>query len=271
LVSVQVYDLKGNVNTSIDLPPVFDTPLRPDVVKKAVLFQQSHRRQPQGRDPMAGKRTSAESMGTGHHLARQPRVKGSRYPKAQQVAFAPNARGGRATHPPRAEKRIYKYINEKERLLAIRSAIAATADKDTVVVRGHAAEEVPKLPLIVTYDHEGVTETKDAKTALERLGLLGDVERVLKSKKIRAGKGTMRGRRTRHAVGPLVVVGEDRGISKAIRNLLGVDVVPVEGLNVELLAPGTHLGRLTVWTSSAIGRLGNLYGCNRGISGEKVE
>lgn len=82
-------------------------------------------------------------MGTGHHLARQPRVKGSRYPKAQQVAFAPNAVGGRATHPPKAEKRIYKVLNKKERILAIRSAIAATSDKDSVVVRGHAADKIP--------------------------------------------------------------------------------------------------------------------------------
>ena len=33
-----------------------------------------------------------------------------------------------------------------------------------------------------------------------------------------------------------------------------------EGLNVELLAPGTHLGRLTVWSSSAIERLNVRFG-----------
>jgi large subunit ribosomal protein L4e len=260
MVSVQVFDLNGNPKTNIDLPRVFETTLRPDVIKKAVLFQQSHRRQPQGRDPMAGKRTSARTMGTGHHLARQPRVKGSRYPKAQQVAFAPNAVGGRATHPPKAEKRIYKVLNKKERILAIRSAIAATSDKDSVVVRGHAADKIPQIPLVVVDELEELKGTKEAKEAFEKLGLMEDVERVKRSKKIRAGRGTMRGRRTRHGVGPLIVVGEDRGIGKATGNILGMDVVSVEGLNVELLAPGTHPGRLTVWTGSAIERIGKLYG-----------
>jgi len=259
LVSVQVFDLDGNPKASIDLPQVFETPFRPDVIKKAVLFQQSHRRQPQGRDPMAGKRTSARSMGTGHHLARLPRVKGSRYPKAQQAAFAPNTVGGRTTHPPRAEKRIYKRLNEKERLLALRSAIAATSDKDTVLLRGHAAEKVPQVPLIVVDDIEELKGTKEAKDVFERLGLMEDVQRVKGSMKIRAGRGTMRGRRKRHGVGPLVVVGEDKGIGKAVGNILGVEVVPVEGLNVELLAPGTHPGRLTLWTNSAIERVGKLY------------
>jgi large subunit ribosomal protein L4e len=260
MVSVQVFDLNGNPKTTVDLPRVFETTLRPDVIKKAVLFQQSHRRQPQGRDPMAGKRTSARTMGTGHHLARQPRVKGSRYPKAQQVAFAPNAVGGRATHPPKAEKRIYKVLNKKERILAIRSAIAATSDKDSVVVRGHAADKIPQIPLVVVDELEELKGTKEAKEAFEKLGLMEDVERVKRSKKIRAGRGTMRGRRTRHGVGPLIVVGEDRGIGKATGNILGMDVVSVEGLNVELLAPGTHPGRLTVWTGSAIERIGKLYG-----------
>jgi large subunit ribosomal protein L4e len=39
-----------------------------------------------------------------------------------------------------------------------------------------------------------------------------------------------------------------------------VDVTTVANLNVELLAPGTHPGRLTVWTSSAIERLSEVYG-----------
>ena len=259
MVSVQVFDLEGNSKASIDLPAVFDSPLRPDVIKKAVLFQQSHRRQPQGRDPMAGKRTSARTMGTGHHLARQPRVKGSRYPKAQQVAFAPNARGGRETHPPKSEKRIYKVLNKKERILAMRSAIAATSDKDSVIFRGHKVENVLQIPLVVVDDLEELKETKKAKEVFQKLGLLEDVKRVTESKKIRAGRGTMRGRRTRHSIGPLIVVGEDKGLGKAAGNLLGVDIVPVEGLNVELLAPGASPGRLTVWTSSAIERVGKIY------------
>ncbi|MGP8085730.1 MAG: 50S ribosomal protein L4, partial [Methanoregula sp.] len=35
----------------------------------------------------------------------------------------------------------------------------------------------------------------------------------------------------------------------------GVDVVTVDQLNVEHLAPGMQAGRLTVWTESAVTRL----------------
>jgi len=104
LTQVQAYDLDGNPTDRVPLPRLFETPIRPDVIKKAVLTQQSHRYQPQGRDPMAGKRTSAESLGTGLGIARMARVKGSQHPKARQAAFVPSAVGGRRTHPPSAEK-----------------------------------------------------------------------------------------------------------------------------------------------------------------------
>lgn len=256
--NVNVYDLEGKPESSIDLPDVFSTPLRPDVIRKTVLFQQSHRRQPQGRDPMAGKHTSARGMGTGHHLSRVPRVKGSRYPKAQQAAFAPSAVGGRSTQPPRAEKRIYMRINEKERDLALRSAIAATANKDIVASRGHEVGKVPQLPLVIVDKLEELMKTGDVKSVFEKLGLMEDVDRVSGSWKLRSGKSARRGRTKRHGVGPLLVIVEDRGIGKAARNLLGVDVVEIKGLNTELLAPGTHPGRLTIWTSSALQGVGKL-------------
>ena len=256
--NVNVYDLEGKTESSIDLPDVFSTPFRPDVIRKTVLFQQSHKRQPQGRDPMAGKHTSARTMGTGHHLSRVPRVKGSRYPKAQQAAFAPSALGGRSTQPPRAEKRIYKRINEKERELALRSAIAATANKDIVASRGHAIGKVPQLPLVIVDKLEELMKTGDVKNVFEKFGLMEDVDRVSSSWKLRSGKSAMRGRAKRHGIGPLLVIVEDRGIGKAARNLLGVDVVEIKSLNTELLAPGTHPGRLTIWTSSALQGVGKL-------------
>ena len=64
----------------------------------------------------------------------------------------------------------------------------------------------------------------------------------------------------KQAVGPLIVVAENKGLAEAAANLPGVDVATVNGLNAELLAPGASAGRLTLWTSSAIERLGKLYG-----------
>ena len=54
------------------------------------------------------------------------------------------------------------------------------------------------------------------------------------------------------------MVNQDNGIRLAARNLAGVDVVTVAGLNAELLAPGTHAGRLTIWSESAIRSLGEV-------------
>lgn len=252
---IQTYDLTGNPTEKIELPKVFATPIRPDVIKKAVLTQQSHRYQPQGRDPMAGKRTSAASLGTGLGIARMARVKGSAHPRARQAAFIPHAVGGRRTHPPRAEKRIYKKINTKERRLAIRSAIAATAQKSLVASRGHLINEVPSIPLVVSDNIQDIQTSKEAKEVFTQLGLLPDVLRVKKSLKIRPGKGKMRGRKRRHGVGPLFVIDEDRGITKAVNNFLGIDVISVSNLSAEVLAPGTSLGRLTIWSTSAFKKL----------------
>lgn len=258
MVEAQVYDLEGKPKEKITLPVVFKTAIRPDVIKRAVLAQQSHGLQPQGRDIMAGKRTSAVTRGTGLHLARLPRVKGGG-PTAGQGAFAPSAVGGRTTHPPKAEKRIYKRINKKERLLAIRSAIAATADKSLVAAHGHITDNVPALPLIVTDTIQEMSKADEAKAVFEKLGLTSDLVRVENSRKIRAGKGTGRGRRWRHGVGPLCVIDVDKGIRKAVRNFRGVDVIEVDKINAELLAPGASPGRLTVWTTSAIKKLGTQF------------
>ncbi len=92
------------------------------------------------------------------------------------------------------------------------------------------------------------------------LGVWGDIFRVRESRRVRAGKGKRRGRRYKQAVGPLIVVAENKGVVEAGRNLPGVDVVLLEQLNVEVLAPGTHLGRLAVWSKSAIEKLNGMFG-----------
>ena len=64
---------------------------------------------------MAGKRTTAESRGTGSAIARVPRIKGG----SGRAAFAPSTVKGRQPHPPRAEKKILKSIPKKEAKLGI--------------------------------------------------------------------------------------------------------------------------------------------------------
>ncbi len=254
--SAKIFNLEGKPVGKVDLPTVFATPLRPDVIKRAVLAIQSTRFQPQGRDPMAGKRTTAESRGTGSGISRIPRTKGS----SGRAAFSPGTVKGRAGHPPTSEKKIVKRIPKRERRLALFSAIAATASRETVAKRGHAIEDILEIPLIVTDDLESLKRTKEVEETLIHLGILSEIYRVRESRNTRAGKGKSRGRKMKQATGPLLVVAENRGIVEAAENIPGVDVVIVKNLNAELLAPGTHLGRLTVWTNSAIGKLNELYG-----------
>lgn len=249
--TAQIFNLQGKASGKIDLPDVFSTPLRPDVIKRAVLAIQSNRIQPQGRDPMAGKKTTAESRGTGSAIARVPRVKGG----SGKAAFAPSTVKGRQPHPPKAEKIIVKDIPKKEAKLALNSAIAATAEKEVVAKRGHKIENVPAFPMVVEDAFEALTKSKEVEEAFTSLGIADDVVRVRESRNIRAGKGKRRGRRIKQAVGPLIVVVEGKGLVNAASNIPGVQVTTVTNLNTEMLAPGTHPGRLTVWTNGAIKQL----------------
>jgi large subunit ribosomal protein L4e len=256
MTSVKTYNLKGKpTKESVSLPSQFETPYRPDVIKRAVLAVQSRRYQPHGVDELAGKRNTAQSWQTGHGKSRVPRVKGSGTGAANKAAFAPGTVGGRVAHPPEARKVIVERINTKENRLAIRSAIAASANADFVMARGHKIDNVPQIPLVVSDKLESLSTTKEAFETLIFLGLGDDLDRARDGRGIRAGKGKMRGRKMKTPKSLLIVVGEDSGISRAARNLPGVDITEVQGLNAELLAPGTHPGRLVVWTKSAIDRL----------------
>jgi len=234
----------GKPTGEVSLPPVFDTPLRLDTIAKAVIAQQSHRFQPQGRDPMAGKRTTAEGFGVGRGISRVPRV-GGHGPLSGQAAFAPGTVGGRLAFPPVSWANPSKNINRKERRFALRSAIAATGSKEIVKKRGHRLDEGMELPLIVTDEIETITKASEARKVLMTIGLWEDIAKVTRSRESRKGK-------TKHSVGPLFVVGDYKGAERAFKNFEGVNLVRAQDLSVEDLAPGTHPGRLTVWSESAI-------------------
>jgi large subunit ribosomal protein L4e len=256
---IKVYSLEGEVTGEMELPGIFSEEFRPDLIKRAVLSAQSARIQPWGTNPMAGKRTTAESFGAGRGAAMVPRVKGSRHPAGSKAAFVPHAVGGRRAHPPRTTKILHEKINKKERRLAIRSALAATANPELLEARGHQIENVPQIPFVVDDEICKVKKTRETREIFKKLGLMDDVVRAKNGRKIRAGRGKTRGRKYKTPKGPLLVVGEDKGISRGARNHPGVDVVLVENLNAELLAPGTHPGRLTIYTKSAIEKLEELF------------
>ena len=249
--TVSVYDVEGKAIGKVELPEFFETPVRSDLIKRAVVALRSHMFQPQGRDPMAGKRNTAQSIGVGHGMARIPRIKGDRYPKANQAAFAPSTVKGRLTFAPVSSKRISKKINRKELRLAMLSALAASSSKELIKARGHRVGEDQEFPLVVSDDLEHLVKTSEAENLLKKMGIWDDVERA-SNRKMRSGRGSMRGRPYKHPVSALVVVEKRQETERAFRNLAGVNVVDAASLNVDDLAPGTHPGRLTIWSQSAL-------------------
>ena len=252
---IPVLGLNGKTKEEIEPPSIFETPLRFDLIRRAIKVAQSVRKQPQGRDPMAGKRTSAENWQTGYAVARVPRSKGSGYPKARNAAFVPQAVGGHLAFPPTTAKNLDIKINKKEKKLALHSAIAATGKIEIVKKRGHKIDNVKSFPLVIDDKIQTIKKTQKIKEVLVSIGLWDDILRTKEAVKVKAGKGKLRGRKYKRKVGPLIVIKEDFGIAKASRNISGLNVINVKKLSVENLAPGSMPGRLVLWTQSAFNAL----------------
>jgi len=235
-------DVDGNEAGNVELPAPFETPYRPDLIRRAVLAAQANAKQPHGADAFAGKRTSAESFGSGRGMAHVPRANG-------RGRLVPQAVGGRRAHPPKAETDHSLKINDQERKRAVRSAIAATADPELVAERGHRFADDRDLPIVVTDGFEDLEKTRAVVDFLETMGLHADIERA-ENPSVRAGRGTTRGRKHRRPASILFVSGEQP--SRAARNLAGATVATGREVNAEDLAPGSHAGRLTVWTEHAL-------------------
>ena len=82
-MKAEVIGRDGKRSGEVEIPAVFASELRPDLVRRMFWLVGSHHLQPKGRDPMAGERTTAEthSPPTGTGRSRIPRVKGERYPR----------------------------------------------------------------------------------------------------------------------------------------------------------------------------------------------
>jgi large subunit ribosomal protein L4e len=169
--------------------------------------------------------------------------------------FAPQTRKGRQAHPPLVEKVWSQKMNKKEKRKAILSAISATSKKEMVLKRGHKVEEIKELPIVVEDKIQEIKKTNELAEFLRKIGLEKEMERI-EEKKIRAGKGKMRGRKYKKKIGPLIVIAEDKGIGKAVKNILGMHVCRFSNLSAEYLAPGAMPGRLTIFAKSAIEKLG---------------
>jgi len=262
---ISIYSLTGETKEKTKLPEQFNEEYRPDVIKRAVLAIQTHKIQPTAPKVHAGnffstylsKRRHEYKSTYGSGRSRTPRKVMSK--KGSRLNFmgagVPQTVGGRIAHPPKIEKIWAEKINDKERRKAIRSAIAATAVKKIVEMRGHRVGNIKEFPLIIENKAEELAKTKDVLNVLIKLGLEHELERI-SERKVRAGKGKMRGRKYKTKVGPLFIVSKKCKLLESAKNIMGVDAVDVRKLNAELLAPGTQAGRLTIWSEAALKELG---------------
>ncbi|KAJ0534717.1 putative ribosomal protein L4/L1e [Helianthus annuus] len=272
LVTVQPLesDMATDATTTLPLPSVMKSSIRPDIVNFVHSNISKNSRQPYAVSRKAGHQTSAESWGTGRAVSRIPRVPGGGTHRAGQGAFGNMCRGGRMFAPTRIWRRWHRKINVNQKRYAVVSAIAASAVPSLVMARGHRIETVPELPLVVSDSAEGVEKTNAAIKVLKQIGAYSDAEKAKDSVGIRPGKGKMRNRRYINRKGPLIVYGtEGAKLVKAFRNIPGVEIANVERLNLLKLAPGGHLGRFVIWTKSAFEKLDSIYGSVDKVSEKK--
>tara|TARA_S200000501_G_scaffold332994_1_gene336077 strand:- start:290 stop:1168 length:879 start_codon:yes stop_codon:yes gene_type:complete len=263
------FSVEAKQGKSVSLPDAFSSDIRMDLIRSAVHSSRANRRQPYGhrehngkRAPQPGMKHSVEWWGKGRGVSRIMRKTGQR-----TGAQNPHTRGGRRAHGPKVDKDWTQKLNSKQRAVARDSAIAASADPDIVAARGHRFDEGTNFPIIIDgyvesrqgsdekYDVESLPlqySTRKFIAMMEGIGLGEDLTRAKSGKTIRAGKGTMRGRKTRTPKSILLVVSNRDGLHKAASNVPGVDVVVAKDLCAEDLAPGGDPGRLTVWTKQAI-------------------
>lgn len=265
----ETYNVEVKDGKAVSLPEPFSSEIREDIVRSAVHASRANRRQSYGhrehdgkKSPQPGMKHSVEWWGKGRGVSRIMRKTGQR-----TGAQNPHTRGGRRAHGPKVDKDWSQKLNSRQRRAARDSAIAASCDSVTVSSRGHRFEEGLRFPIIIDdyvesrtdsdekYEIENLpyqNSTRKFVAMMEGLGLSADLDRSRKGRNIRAGKGKMRGRKYRTPKSLLLVVAQKDGLDRAARNLPGVDVVTAKDLCAEDLAPGGDLGRLTVWTKSAV-------------------
>jgi len=246
--------------STVPMPQALLSPLRPDLVRYIHTNVSKNKRQPISVGAKVGYETAAESWGTGRAVARVPRAPGGGTHRSGQGAFGNMCRGGGMFSPTKTWRRWHRRVNVTQKRHAVVSALAASALPPLVMARGHRIGQVSELPLVVSDGLESQTKTKQAVETLKKLGLAEELQRIIDSKKVRAGKGKMRNRRYTMRRGPLVVYSEDNGIVRAMRNIPGVETACVTRLNLLKVAPGGTLGRLVIWTEGAFKKLGEMYG-----------
>lgn len=237
----EIFSIDGKPKGRMQLPLAFGEKVRPELILRAVLAENTRMLQPQGHYPLAGMQTTARYYGamhtyrTGRHMGQaiRPREKlgGGVQGKVKRI---PSATKGKRAHPHLIEKTIMEKINKREYQKAIASAVSAT-------------KSMHGMPIIVSNEIESISKTKEILKLFKMLKVVKEGD-----KKASIKKGLRRSTRQKHYKKSvlLVISKEDRAI-KAARNIAGVDACLVSKLTANLLAPGGTPGRVAVWSEHA--------------------
>jgi len=191
-MKADIISMEGQKTSQIEMPKVFETEIRHDILSKINGIETAGR-PAYGVNPRAGKETS--SSGKIRHrrrkwksrcqkgISRVPRKIISRRGSSFNwiAAFTPGTRGGRRAHPPKASKIWTTNSMEKEKMFALKCAIALTASKP----KNSALE----FPIIVENKIEEIKKTKELKNAIKKI--LGNTKRkilIISEKKIKPAK-----------------------------------------------------------------------------------
>lgn len=266
-MKANILDINGKKLEEIELPSCFSQEIREDIIAKVLEAKKT--KQPYAPMLIAGKQYSASGKikhrrhvwktHYGKGISRIPRKIMSR--RGSQFiwvgATVPQAVGGRRTHPPKVISMLNKKrINKKEMKIALTSAISATANEKEMKKKYERLKDekigIKNLPFIVESKIISL-KTKDLLESLKEIfgGKLFDI--VIKKKKVRSGKGKLRGRKYKSNAGMLLVTGKSEKIKTKLFETANTD-----NLSVIDLAKGGQ-GRLVIYTKQAIEDLGRKY------------
>lgn len=249
---------KTGTGKEFELPKNFSIKIRKDILLK--VFEAQKLKQPMGAKKGAGAGYSASGIlkhrrnvwktTYGKGISRIPRKIFSRSGASfnWQGATVSSTRGGRRAHPPKSIENQFKKINKKELKIAFDSAFAGTVDAKSLEKKYNKkiesgfvfSEDILKM------------KTKDFLELMKKV--FGSLDKVIKKKSVRAGKGKLRGRKYKSNAGLLFVVGKEEKMKRK-----GIEVVNVEDLRIKDLAPNGEPGRITCYTEKAIKEIGERF------------
>ena len=258
-MKAKLYDKNGKTKGDISLPKCFSGRIRADILLKVFEAQKGSFAQIYGAKEGAGAQYSASGISKkkrhdwkatyGKGISRVPRKIMSRHGSSFNWigATIASTRGGRRPHAPRAGKNLFKKINKKELLIALKSALVGSLDAKSLEKKFGR-----KMAIGGVFDSKILNvKTKDFVSAME--AVFGG-EDFMKRRSVRAGIGKMRGRKYKSNAGMLFVVGDEEEMKRS-----GIDVVKVKDLVVKDLAPNGVAGRLVCYSEKAVEEIGGRF------------